>query len=186
MSDQIYGCVSVKGASDHDDLKTLCLSFARKILGVIDRDELLDIEEEPLCNYGCEELGRICLDYQGDGISEEEALEGIGQEIQGLFTKETSFDGDTAHAVIEVSCWDDGCANDELFNAFCRFLCSFSGQDHYFENHVSDDGRTTVGFSLLHVKDKENGHWVSKTSHEVLQALMAMDSSDLIGALALA
>ena len=74
MSDQIYGCVSVKGASDHDDLKALCLSFARKILGVIDRDELLDIEEEPLCNYGCEELGRICLDYQGDGISEEEAL----------------------------------------------------------------------------------------------------------------
>ena len=186
MSDQIYGCVSVKGASDHDDLKTLCLSFARKILGVIDRDELLDIEEEPLCNYGCEELGRICLDYQDDGISEEEALEGIGQEVQGLFTKETSFDGDTAHTIIEVSCWDDGSANNELFNAFCRHLTHFSDQDYYFENVIGIDRLTSTSASFLHKWDKSNKSWVSKSSVEVLESLMATNSSDLERALSLA
>ena len=186
MAQQIYSSIAIKGASEHSDLRNHSLSFSRKIVGMIDRDEMLDIEEEPLFNYGCENLGRICLEYQDNEISKVEALEGIAQEVHNLFAKETSFDGDTAHAVIEVSCWDDGSANNELFNAFCRHLTHFSDQDYYFENVVTLDRfiRTTVSF--LHKWNKSNKSWVSKSSEEVLESLMATNSSDLERALSLA
>ena len=60
-------------------------------------------------------------------------------EVQKLFSSETSFKGETAHLVISVQTWDDGCANSELFHAFCQFLTQFSDEDHYFENQVSHE-----------------------------------------------
>ena len=185
MAQQIYGSIAIKGASKHSDLRAHSLSFSRKIVGMIDGDEMLDIEEEPLFNYGCENLGRICLEYQDNEISKVEALEGIEQEIHNLFAKETSFDGDTAHTVIEVSCWDDGSANNELFNAFCRHLTHFSDQDYYFENVIGLDRLTGTNASILHKWDKSNKSWVSKNSEEVLEFLIATSSSDLARALSI-
>ena len=88
-----------------------------------------------------------------------------------------------AHLVISIECWDDGCANSELFNAFYQYLSVFSDEDHYFENRVSNDGHTTVGSSVLHMKDKSTGTWVSSSSKDVLNRLLAMGSPDLIKAL---
>ena len=118
---------------------------------------------------------------KGDGASG--CGGGIGMEVEKLFSSETSFEGDTAHLVISVESWDDGCANSELFNAFCQYLSMFSDEDHYFENVVSNDGSTMVGSSVLHMKDKSTGTWMSSNFKKVLNRLLAMGSPDLIKAL---
>lgn len=181
MSEEVCGSISVNGVSGHGDLGQINWAFANEMLLVIDQDELLDVECEDLYQFG--NLCEICLDYQNGDIPGEEALLGITKELRKLINSETSFEGDTAHLVISVECWDDGCANSELFNAFCQFLTQFSDEDHYFENSVSNDGHTTVGSSVLHMKDKSTGTWVSSSSKDVLSRLLAMGSPDLIKAL---
>ena len=59
----------------------------------------------------------------------------------------------------------------------------FSDEDHYFENLVSNDGHTTVDSSVLHMKDKMTGTWLSSSSKDVLNRFLAMASPDLIKAL---
>jgi hypothetical protein len=179
MTQEIYSSISVNGFSNHRDLERLCLLFAHDVLDWINEGGLLD---EEILHYG--KLDEICDDYQNGDIDDEEALGGIGMEVQKLFSNETSFEGDTGHLVISLESWDDGCANEELFNAFCRFLTQYSDEDHYFENAVSNDGSTTVGYSVLHMKDKSTGTWMSSNSKNVLNRLLAMGSPDLIKALA--
>lgn len=181
MSTEIYGSISVNGVSHHGELQGIVHAFAHEMLLVIDQDELLDVEDEDLYQFG--NLCEICLDYQNGDIPGEEAFLGIQKELRKLISSETSFEGDTAHLVISTECWDDGCANSELFNAFCQFLTQFSDEDHYFENEVSHDGSTMVGSSVLHMKDKSTGTWLSSNSKDVLNRLLAMASPDLIKAL---
>ena len=181
MATEIYGSISVNGVSNHGELQGIVHAFAHEMLLVIDQDEFLDVEDEDLYQFG--NLSKICLDYQNGDIPGEEAFLGIAKELRKLINSETSFEGDTAHLVISVGCWDDTYPSNELFNAFCQFLTQFSDEDHYFETEVSHDGSTMVGSSVLHMKDKSTGTWVSSSSRNVLDRLLAMGSPDLIKAL---
>lgn len=176
IAEQIYGSISLYGFSSHSELGGLCFFFARSVVDRIDEGEF---PSEDFLRYG--ELFKICDGYENGDIDRTEAIGGIGMEVEKLISSETSFEGDTAHLVISMECWDDGCANSELFDAFCQYLSVFSDEDHYFENRISNDGHTTVGSSVLHMKNKSTGTFVSSRSNkDVLNRLLAMGSPDLI------
>lgn len=146
MTQEIYSSVSVNGFSNHVHVQRLCLLFAQDILDWINDGGLTD---EEILRYG--ELDEICHDYQKGDFSYGDALWVVAKEIQRLISNETSFEGDTAHLVISVESWNDGCANSETLNAFCQFMTQFSDEDHSFENSVSNDGHTTVGSSVMNL-----------------------------------
>ena len=181
MTAEIYGSISVNGVSNHDELEAIIQAFAHEMLLVIDQDELLDVEDGDLYQFGF--LCEICLGYQRGDIPGEEALRGISKELRKMFVGVPFYKDGIAHLMISVESWDDTYPNSELFNAFCRFLTQFSDEDHYFENMVSHDVTTMVGSSVLHMKDKMTGTWMSSSSKDVLNRLLAMGSPDLIKAL---